>query len=197
MVKLESKNYFYLLIISALTFVIVLLIIFFPVRFLWKDNQKLFRETKEKKTELAYLEDKEKKLEKLEDKKEELEIQKDKALSALPEEKDQARILTQIEYIAASSGASVKDNQDQSSLSSGSSDGDESISKTPSGITEVPFQIGFEGSYSALKTFLEKVETAIRILNVDSISVRNKEDSGLLDITIKAKTFFKTLGGQQ
>ena len=198
MAELKTKDYSYILIASILTFIVALLIILFPIRFLWNSNQDLFKEVKEKRKELSYLEDKEGKLEKLEDRKEELEVQKDKVLNALPEEKDQARILTQVEYIAATAGFNAKENKDQSSESSAPLETPEgTVSKTPLGVTEVPLEISSEGTYSALKTFLENIETAIRIINVGSMDISLKEEgTNTLQITLKAKAFFKTLGGQ-
>lgn len=194
MAKLETKDYSYILVASFLTFILVLLISWFGIKPLWENNKKLSEGARIKKEELNYLEFKEKKLKELEDKKEELEEQKEKALSALPQDKDEPRIFTQISEMAKSSGSSVSSVSISENTSGNTGDTSEQPSVSQD-IKEVPLGISFKGNYSSFKSFLEKAESALRILSIDSMDISG--DSNSLSVSFEGRTFFKVLGGQE
>ncbi len=184
---LFKNNYTYLIWLGVGMILVVVLLSFFVIRPSISKAKSLNQEVKDKKTELTALEDKKSKLDKLKDKEDDLKADAKTVQNALPDNKDAGRLFIQIDKLATENGGTVK------SVSEGSDTGNQGdVSTTATGLAEIQkitysAPIDFN-SYFSFKDFLAKSESALRLTNIDSFSVKANE-TGTLSVDLNFTTY--------
>ena len=184
---LFKNNYTYLIWLGVGVILVAVLLSFFVIRPSISKAKSLNQEVKDKKTELTALEDKKSKLDKLKDKEDDLKTDAKTVQNALPDNKDAGRLFIQIDKLATENGGTVK------SVSEGSDTGNQGdVSTTATGLAEIQkitysAPIDFN-SYFSFKDFLAKSESALRLTNIDSFSVKANE-TGTLSVDLNFTTY--------
>ena len=189
MVKIESSfnDYLYAYIFGIGAFLIILILIFAVGRPLYNDTVKNQAELKVKQQELAFLENRLDILKELDGKKAELMAQNQKVLSALPVDKDVARLFVQVENIASQNGISITSVSDNSGATTANSSGS---GNTTVGIKRVTYKIdGQANSYQATKDAIAKIESALRVVSIPQIDINGA--NGKLTINFTVETYVR------
>ena len=58
-------------------------------------------------------------------------------------------------------------------------------------IKEFPVTIHVAGTYESFKKFLESMEKNLRLVDVDSLSFSSQSNVKIIDVSIKAKTYYQ------
>lgn len=179
--EMMKKKNNYSVILIASTIVIGILVTLFAIFPLYKSAKITTAESTQKSLELTELRNKKKILDGLKDKEDQLKKDAETVMAALPEKKDVGSLFIQVNALVSQSGGSVQ-----------------SITGAAQGSTE---QTGFTGiqkysynipatfnNYSSFKAFINGSRDALRLLNVDDLSL-TASDAGNLQGTIDLTTF--------
>jgi Tfp pilus assembly protein PilO len=187
--KNENK---YTIIIVGSAIALSIFLVFVVGRPLYLNVVKSGAELKEKQITLERLENKLTALKQLDSKKKELEEKNAVLIAAIPKDKDVSRLFYQFESLARKAGVNIA-----------------SVTEVTAAAVDVPVQTGTEEtitevlapaispisyqvsakttSYSNLKKALSNIETALRILSVDVITITEQE--GVLNIELTVNTY--------
>jgi len=176
----KKNNYALLLIIG--TIVVGLIIAGVVVYPLYGSAVATTKEANQKSSELAALKDRKKILDGLKDKETELKKNADLVASALPEGKDVGGLFIQVNALATQNGGKVRSVTGGSTPSAASATGFGGIQKY---VYSVPVSFA---NYSSLKSFINNSNNALRLLNIDDISI-NATDTGSMDVTMNVTTY--------
>ncbi|MEI7690740.1 MAG: type 4a pilus biogenesis protein PilO [bacterium] len=187
----NKTSFGYIIWLSVGTILVVLLLSFFVIKPSVNKAKTLSADVKVKKTELKALEDKKIKLDGLKDKEEELKADAETVKNALPEIKDAGRLFIQIDKLAKENGGVVK-SINEGSTSETTNQGD--VSQVPTGMLDIQkltyaAPIDFN-SYFSFKEFLTKSESALRLVNIDSFSIKVNE-TGSLAVNLMVTTYVR------
>lgn len=104
-----------------------------------------------------------------------------KFAALVPLRKDQAELVSALQDIANTSGVTVNEVRVTEDVAAG----------TSSQFKTLTLNLDLGGSYQSLRTFLTNLESYVRLLNVDTISVsQDARSPGKLQFTIKAAAYF-------
>lgn len=175
------------IIISLISLVAGLALVFVFVIPEWSSIKILRTEISQKKTEVTKLEELLAKVQQLEEEYEDAKGEVDKAFLSLPQEEDVPHLLVQFENLASSNGLLLEsinfgevteDTENRSSRSDSSQ-----AEKLTAGFPSMSVDIKVIGSYDAFKNYLAALENNIRSMAVESIQLSiGQEETGLLSI---------------
>lgn len=189
---LETKKIFSPSIIIIGAVIVAILAWFFVISPTLKDNEAKQKVIEIKRSNLSILKDKLTKLKDLSSKEKKIQEDTEKALAALPDNKDYARILYQIEKIASRSSVYVKSITPPSSDSVVVTESGTTATQEISGVKELEYTLELRGSYEQLKSFLTDFYKGIRVSKIKKIEIKsNTSDANSLEITITFSTFYK------
>jgi len=186
MVKKDNKinEYGYLVAVIGGAILIALILGFGILRPLYNSLTTTNKELKEKQAVLERLESNLENLKNLESTKEELIVKNEKVLSALPLDKDVPRLFVQLERIAAGVGLQVSSVSENGESASAPDTNEAAI------VTPATYQVsGTATNYNALKQVLQKIETGLRIISVEKISVQGSGSDQSLSVSLIVKTY--------
>ncbi len=181
---IKKKNNYSILLIAG-TIVIGLLIIGLVVYPLYNSAASATKEANQKSTELTDLKNKKNVLDGLKDK--ETELQKSAALvsSALPEGKDVGSLFIQVNALATQNNGEV-----HSIMGSGPANAStQTVATGFNGIQKYTYSVPVAfNNYISLKSFIQNSKSALRLLNIDDISI-SATDTGSLDVNLDITTY--------
>lgn len=184
---INGNKYVYAISLSVILVVGVILLSVFAIKPLFDGAKKVTTDVKNKQEELEKLENKKAKLEQLKDKETELKAQSEKISNALPQTKDVGRLFIQVNDIATGSGGSIKSVTESGAVApSTTTTTQEPIGAVQKTVYTVPIDFG---TYFDWKNFVNKVETALRLVNIGDYSVKASDSGGInSDVTITTYT---------
>lgn len=183
-VKVQNKYYFYPITVIAGAILICLTLALLFVKPLYKSVSSMNKDIKEKKVVLNALEDKLEKLKKLQSKEQELTEQKNKVLAALPEDKDVARLFVQLEDMVSDTGALVESATESNPLSA--SQNGTAVNSNISGVNNHNYILKFKTpTYESIKNSVQNAENALRLLNINSLSIDLREKEFVVEFGVK------------
>lgn len=175
---LANKYQIYLWpVFAVVVIVLLILLVMFPqVRELLKENA-ILEETVKK---VAVLEKKAKDLQSVDEVKYQSDL--DTSLSMVPVEKDLVSALSQIQILTANNNMKVDDVGFSSSSQTATDKSDNFI-----------VRVTITSTIDQLKTFLDQVKVAPRLMMLDSIALENSKTTGVYQATLGFKTYFQPL----
>ncbi len=184
----EVKKYNYAIMLSTAGAIFSILIIFFAIKPLYQKNILLSSESKEKKIRYDNLITKKSNLAALKNKEAELRGMAEKVRSALPEAKEIGRLFIQLDSLVSESGGNI---QSVSETNSEIVSAQTATASAFAGIDKYSYGMPLSfPSYFSFKNFLINSESALRILNIDSMDV-SASDDGAINATLIVNTFVR------
>ncbi len=179
--EMMKKKNNYAIILFASTIVIGLLITGFAVYPLYKSAANTTKQANQKTSELNELKSRKKILDGLKDKEAELKVNADLVSSALPNGNDVGGLFIQVNALATQNGGEVR-----------SITGSASGTAVPTGFTGIQkytynVPVSFD-NYFSLKSFIQSSKTALRLLNIDDVSV-SAQETGSMDVVMNITTY--------
>jgi Tfp pilus assembly protein PilO len=165
----------------------IILIFLIGIRPSWSNISSTQKDLSAKKDYLRQLESKRDALVAYKDKKEELKTRSAKLAAALPSDTDVARLFTQFDRVAVSSGFRWnKVSQEESTTAVAA----QATPAKGSLFTKVVYKKeGEVTSYLSVKECVRRTEEALRLVDFDEIEISMKQNKKLLDVTMKVSTF--------
>lgn len=167
---MERKN-----LISLISLVVSLLLIFFLLDPLWSSVKIIKAEINQEQKELDSLEKLLTKTEELEQTYQELKEQADKVLLALPEQEDLSFLLVQFENLSSVNGLLLE------SINFGSLN--KVKEEVDSGFPSLNLEIKLIGSYESFRNFISALDKSVRLMEIEKINLSahksNQEGAGL------------------
>jgi Tfp pilus assembly protein PilO len=190
MVDEKKSKYQYVIIMITASLFIAIAGALFVGKPLYANIKNSEQERAEKSLTLEKLENKLAVLKNLESRQEELVEKNKKTLSAIPTDKDIARLFMQFEKVANSSSVYINTVQEQEDDFSTNENTEVSVT-LPNTIFPVTHHVTAESSsYGNLKKALKNFEESLRILSIEQVSLSRESDAGgKLKINLTIKTY--------
>jgi Tfp pilus assembly protein PilO len=185
--KLLKNKYAYSVGLGLATVLIVILAVFLLILPFYSKAKKLTTENKTKKQELTYLTDKKAKLEKLINREDELKQKAELVRNALPESKDVGRLFIQLDELARENKGIIK-----SIVEGGAINQAVSLQTNIVGVEKNSYSVPIEfNNYFDYMNFIEKAENALRLINIDRVSIKAK-DSGEISVSLTTTAYSRS-----
>ncbi|MDD5693547.1 MAG: hypothetical protein WC437_02895 [Patescibacteria group bacterium] len=185
--SLLNNKYTYSVGLGAATFLIAILAIFLIISPFYAKAKKLTTEAKVKKQELNYLTEKKSKLEDLKNREDELKQNAELVRSALPENKDVGRLFIQLDELARSNKGVIK-----SVAEAGMANATVTTETNFPGVQKNTYSVPIEfNNYFDYKAFIVKSENALRLLNIDEVSIKAK-DTGEISASLTTSAYSRS-----
>ncbi len=181
------NKYAYAVGLGAATFLIAIFAFLVIISPFYSKAKKLTAEAKTKKQELTYLTDKKSKLEELKNKEDELKQKAELVRNALPEDKDVGRLFIQLDELARSNKGLIKSVSEAGAANMAVTT-ETGVAGVQKNVYSVPIEFN---KYEDYKTFITKAENALRLINVDSVSIKAK-DTGELSVTLDTTAYSRS-----
>jgi Tfp pilus assembly protein PilO len=188
--KLNKSSYAYGLVVFSL--ILAVLVGFFAIRPVYKDNDLQSQIVDNRKLALATLEDKLVKLENLKANPGDLEEKFERIKVAFPPYFDKARLIYQLDTIANNnklSLAAISELEEGLAVDAENVEGgDVQSSESSNGLESKDISLSLDGSYWHLKDFLKELYKSVPLISVESISIQ-PEGSESAKISVNAKVY--------
>ena len=183
-VEMIRKKNNYAIILIAVTIVVGLLIAGFGIYPLYKSAATVTKQADQKAVELKGLKARKTILDGLKDKEDELRKNAELVASALPEGRDVGGLFIQVNGLAARTGGTVR------SVSGGSTTaGTQAAGTGFAGIQKYNYSVPASfSSYFAFKDFVAASKSALRLLNINDITISSSKTGGL-DVMLNITTY--------
>lgn len=191
--RVEEKKSNILPVIIISTVLGIILVGFFVLMPIYKDNRLKKSVIDSKRKNLDILTAKEEKLKELSKDEEEIENDAKKVKSALPEHEDKARLFVQLEGFASVSSVVIESVSEEEVENIVQPEGALVIPDT----NELIFVLEVRGQYANIKTFLMNMHKGLRIMKINKFEIKktddqsNLENSNTVVATITFSTYYK------
>jgi len=189
--RITKHKYFFSTAVFAATGIAAFILFFVVISPFFSKAQELTDEAKAKQDELSYLEDKKVKLEALKSREEDLKKDAELVRNALPEQKDVGRLFIQLDNMAKTSGGNLNAVTESSGALAAATTTD-TVGSPSVGIQKITYTLPIDfKDYFGFKDFINKAESALRILAVEDFSL-NASGTGGVSATINAATYVRS-----
>lgn len=143
----------------------------------------------EQKYRLSKLEEEKRNLELLDKRFEKIEPELTKIATALPDEKESSKLLSDLDSLAVESGLKLTLVQSMTFGKKAATTQDASLLQTTKGKYgyELPLDIKITGPYQNLTSFIKRLEEYQRLINVNSVEINKSDDPNTAPDQIEAK----------
>jgi Tfp pilus assembly protein PilO len=183
MIKKKNNYAIFLTVGTVLVSLLIIGIVIYP---LYNTAASTTKDANQKSTELNDLKNKKKVLDSLKDKESDLKKSADLVSAALPQGKDIGGLFIQVDALAKQSGGKVTS---VTGTGATTTTGSQATSTGFNGIQKYSYTVPVSFSdYASFKSFIQNSKTALRLLNIDDISISASE-AGSIDAVFNITTY--------